>query len=1011
MRRPFLALFAALALAACGDQPTGIAPAEQLLFSRGQNGTGLLVSLLTVGVCQTGGQLTASGAITVTNEGSVATEGLTLSPRMQYKAGRGPFQNLAGAAQTIVPAVQLAAGSTETYAFSFTFTPVAGAKYRLAARVTITNHSGSLGTPKGPEPKIGIASGAFPSCNGGPVNTASVVSITGPVSGSVFTEGTNVSFTGTANDVEDGDLSAALEWSSSLDGGLGEGASVAGLLTAGVHTVTASVTDGGGITSMASITVRINARPTVNITAPQHGTAVTQGSAVTLTGNAADAEDGDLSAAIAWTSSLDGALGTGASVATSTLSAGTHTITASVTDNDGAAADVASITLVVEAPVANIPPQVNITSPGNGSTFSAGANVTFNGSASDAEDGNLSASIAWSSNVAGSLGSGASVASSALSVGPHTITAQVTDTDGASASASINITIEAAQATPCSTPTPAGFTKSWIGTVSADWATAGNWSPSGAPAAADNVFICAGRPHQPTLAASTTINDLLVENGATLTIAPNQTLTATGNVSAGNTIAGAGTVLMTGAGKTVQGTLPNFIVGSNGTVALAGITNVNGDLNVRSPLGGVANLDLAARTLNVTGNFITSGDAGSATDNFGTFTMDGGADVLDIGGNVQLFGGISTNKLTAGIMRVAGNFTAGCGNHFEFRAAGTHTVVMDGVTAANVSICFSGETENRFANLQITNPAGVTFVIAAVVTGDLTVGAGATANFAAAFNGTTRVLGNVTSGAGSTMTGPAGLAVGGVLSVAGSYSVGTTQFIGSDGQVVPVLSYQNVVINVDGTAVLAGATTLTGNLEVLSPLGGSANLDLNGKTLHVMGNFRTGADPGVNGPTRGTITMDASNDLLDIDGNANFDGGNTVGKLTAGEIRLAGNFGIICGNNSEFHGSGTHLVVLDGTAAQTVNFCFGSFATNTFFDLRITNTVGVTVTSAGAFVADDLDVLGGMIVNGSLTIGDTFTLHNGSSLNNTSTITAATCVNNGGTVTNSGTLTCTAGGL
>src|SRR5581483_4619935 len=42
------------------------------------------------------------------------------------------------------------------------------------------------------------------------------------------------------------------------------------------------------------------------------------------------------SAAIRWTSSRDGALGTGATVLRSSLSAGTHTLTASVTDLDGA---------------------------------------------------------------------------------------------------------------------------------------------------------------------------------------------------------------------------------------------------------------------------------------------------------------------------------------------------------------------------------------------------------------------------------------------------------------------------------------------------------------------------------------------------------------------------------------------------------------------------------------------------------------------------------------------------
>jgi hypothetical protein len=64
----------------------------------------------------------------------------------------------------------------------------------------------------------------------------------------------------------------------------------------------------------------------------------------------------------------------------------------------------------------------------------------MSGSANDAQDGPLSGSIVWTSSTDGSLGTGASVAR-ALSVGPHTITARVTDTGGLSATATISVTI------------------------------------------------------------------------------------------------------------------------------------------------------------------------------------------------------------------------------------------------------------------------------------------------------------------------------------------------------------------------------------------------------------------------------------------------------------------------------------------------------------------------------------------------------------------------------------------
>jgi hypothetical protein len=56
-----------------------------------------------------------------------------------------------------------------------------------------------------------------------------------------------------------------------------------------------------------------------------------------LTGTATDAEDGDLSTNLTWTSNKNGLLGTGASVTVSDLSRGRHKITASVTDSAGSA--------------------------------------------------------------------------------------------------------------------------------------------------------------------------------------------------------------------------------------------------------------------------------------------------------------------------------------------------------------------------------------------------------------------------------------------------------------------------------------------------------------------------------------------------------------------------------------------------------------------------------------------------------------------------------------------------
>jgi hypothetical protein len=85
-----------------------------------------------------------------------------------------------------------------------------------------------------------------------------------------------------------------------------------------------------------------------------------------LAGEASDADDGDLSSSIRWSSSRDGALGTGATI-TRSLSSGVHTISASVTDQGGKTGQ-ATVVLTV-----NAMPHVTITAPAAGAWIDPGA--------------------------------------------------------------------------------------------------------------------------------------------------------------------------------------------------------------------------------------------------------------------------------------------------------------------------------------------------------------------------------------------------------------------------------------------------------------------------------------------------------------------------------------------------------------------------------------------------------------------------------------------------------------
>jgi VCBS repeat-containing protein len=86
-------------------------------------------------------------------------------------------------------------------------------------------------------------------------------------------------------------------------------------------------------------------------------------------------------------------------------------------------------------------PGVAITSPANGSTFISGDSIAFNGTASDFEDGDLTASLVWESDLDGTIGNGGSFSKSDLSVGDHTITAMVTDSEGTTAYDTVMISV------------------------------------------------------------------------------------------------------------------------------------------------------------------------------------------------------------------------------------------------------------------------------------------------------------------------------------------------------------------------------------------------------------------------------------------------------------------------------------------------------------------------------------------------------------------------------------------
>jgi hypothetical protein len=122
------------------------------------------------------------------------------------------------------------------------------------------------------------------------------------------------------------------------------------------------VSDGVRTTSATSETaVRVpNRAPVAWIDSPAVPTSFPLGGRITLSGAGQDKEDRAMpDEQLAWSSSIDGALGTGPEIMTRGLSVGRHTIRLTATDADGATAE-ASIELVVDGSVVAAAPPAEL---------------------------------------------------------------------------------------------------------------------------------------------------------------------------------------------------------------------------------------------------------------------------------------------------------------------------------------------------------------------------------------------------------------------------------------------------------------------------------------------------------------------------------------------------------------------------------------------------------------------------------------------------------------------------
>jgi serine protease len=155
-----------------------------------------------------------------------------------------------------------------------------------------------------------------------------------------------------------------------------------------------------------------------------------------------DVEDPFPCCTVAWSSNVDGALGTGWQLEHTFATLGTRVVTATATDGGGATRQ-ASVTVQV----VNVAPIVTLSSPTAGAQPFRTANVILRASATDRNEPNETlacSNLVWTSSVPGDAGfpvAGCERTVAFATNGPRTITVTATDGQGASDAASVAITV------------------------------------------------------------------------------------------------------------------------------------------------------------------------------------------------------------------------------------------------------------------------------------------------------------------------------------------------------------------------------------------------------------------------------------------------------------------------------------------------------------------------------------------------------------------------------------------
>jgi PKD repeat protein len=275
-----------------------------------------------------------------------------------------------------------------------------------------------------------------------PANMAPIATISAPTGNVTIARGGTVSFQGSGTD-PDNNLPLTYSWN--FGGGAPnstvQNPGAVTFNTAGTFTVTFRVTDSLGlfsapVTRTITVTAAANQAPIATINAPTGNVIIAQGGTVTFQGSGTD-PDNNLPLTYSWNFGGGAPNSTAQNPGAVTFNtAGTFTVTFTVTDSLGLSSAPVIRTVTVTAP-ANMAPIATINAPTGNVTIARGGTVTFQGSGTD-PDNNLPLTYSW--NFGGGAPNSTQQNPGAVrfnTVGTFTVTFTVTDSLG-SVSAPVN---------------------------------------------------------------------------------------------------------------------------------------------------------------------------------------------------------------------------------------------------------------------------------------------------------------------------------------------------------------------------------------------------------------------------------------------------------------------------------------------------------------------------------------------------------------------------------------------